>query len=577
MNKTTTGNPAISAVTRVVAFTLSVGLLTWLAWPMICWLGWVFRYPKDDMGHGWLVPIFSAYLLWMRRRELREAVGAPSWIGAALCLPGVLLLWLGERGGQVRLSQASVYWLLWCLTYAFWGRGVARLTAFPVIYLLFTVPLAFLDVFTVRLRMLTAMLSSGLLNGIGVPVARVGTGLRSLAGAGFSLDVADPCSGLRSIFAMTAITAAYAYLTQRRLWQKWLLFACSVPLAIVGNMARIFTIALVAKYCGQDAGTGFYHDYSGYLVFVVGTLLMVQVGAWISRLDTSAPHPPDTAPDVPAAPAAPSGARAYLSMFGVPLLLLSTGLLLHGMPSPVIEPQDFLASRLPDSLGALRGAQPWYCRNEQCLSWIEDPADSADPAKPPTCPQCHQPLYETSLGEHTVLPADTLFLKRNYYDPMGGVFRVTVVVNGASRQSIHRPELCLPTQGFYMERTEIVALPLSDSGSLDVKLVDVRRGGPGGRSRAMGQAYFFLSARHATASHYVRILTSVRDRAFANRVTRWAMVTITADAPFDTTERREALRVFVDELLKGLRVTDDRRGLPDDGPQDGVTGAAHDR
>jgi hypothetical protein len=215
------------------------------------------------------------------------------------------------------------------------------------------------------------------------------------------------------------------------------------------------------------------------------------------------------------------------------------------MPAPLIEAQDFMVQRLPERLGVIRGAQPWYCRNEQCLFWVEDPATPAEPAAQPVCPRCRQPLFTVSLAEHTILPPDTRYLKRNYYDPLGGVYRVTVVINGESRMSIHRPELCLPAQGFYMERARIVPLALADGSTLHVKLVKARHGGSGARARAMGQAYYFVSAKHTTASHYVRILTSARERAFANRVTRWAMVTITADAPFETPAQVEHLNAFV--------------------------------
>jgi exosortase len=556
MEQTTTSGPgARPGRMQAVLFAAALLLLLWLAWPMMAWLGSVFRNPKEDMSHGWLVPLFSLFLLWRRRTALRQAADGPSLAGALLCLPFLLLLWLGERGGQVRLSQVAVYGLAWSLGYAFWGRQVAGLIFFPVVFLGFTIPLGFLDFFTVRLRLLTAALAGALLNGIGIPVVRAGTGLHSLAGEGFSLDIADPCSGLRSIFALAAITAAYAYLTQRTLWQKWLLFACSVPLAVIGNIARIFTIAIVARYFGQEAGVGFYHDYSAYLVFVVGTLLMMQAGTWIGRLGgnggTVAAEPaPPAAP--PAAPAAAGGAAVRaLILAGLPLLLLATGLLLRRLPPPQIEPADFLAAELPAAIGAMRGSRPWYCHNDQCLHQVEDTGDTASPAEPPICPRCGGPMREKSLGEETILPADTILLKRNYLHPAGGLFRVVVVLGGARRQSIHRPELCLPAQGFAIERAETVTMPLADGTPLAVRLVEVRRRGAGGG--AMGQAYFFVSPRHQTASHFVRIMISARDRAFENRVTRWAMVTITADEPFDTPERRRRLHEFIGELYPRLR------------------------
>ncbi len=534
---------------QLLVLCLALVLLYGLARPMLGWMRFIFAEPSEDMGHGWLVPVFSLYLLWHRRRLLLASIGAPSWKGVLLCVPWLALLWLGERGDQARVSQIAVFGLLGSIPCAVMGRRFASLTLFPVLFLAFTVPIGFLDFFTVRLRLLTAVFSSFLLNGIGIPVARVGTGLHCLTGAGFALDVADPCSGLRSIFALTAITAAYAYLTQRTLWQKWLLFACSIPLAVLGNMARIFTIALVAKYFGQSVGTGFYHDYSGYLVFIVGTLLMMQVGAWISRMRQSSPAEPAKEEQVMAC----VGPCAWRQGFGVALLILALVAMrvsLRRMPPPTLEPQDFLTTELSD-LPGYRAVKPWYCQNEQCRKTFENQSRDAESVRPAGCPECGGAVDEVSLGERTVLPDDTRFLKSNYYDAQGNLFRVSVVINGASRQSIHRPELCLPAQGFSIERTQSIGLPVGN-GVLPVKVIELRRIGSGGQSRTIGQAYFFVSAHHRTASHYVRMLISIRDRALYNRVTRWAMVAIAGEPPFDTPDRHRAMQDFFGELYPAI-------------------------
>lgn len=546
-----TKQPATTAfnLARWVVFGLCGLIGAGLFRETINWLVYSFNDPKQDMGHGWLVPLFSLYLLWTRRQRLSEAVAGPSLAGLACCGAGVGLLWLGARGDQVRITHLALIWLLWSIPYALWGRGVARLLAFPVLFLCFTIPMAFLDFFTVRLRLFAAAASDILLNGIGIPVTRTGTGLQSAAGAGFNLDIADPCSGLRSIFAMMSITAAYAYLSQPKVWQRWLLFACSVPLAVIGNMVRIFTIAVVAKHFGQKAGAEF-HDYSGYLVFVVAVLLMLQTGSWIGRLGgqpSESEAPPAPVPRRGWRPLHPLAGIAVLAL--VPVLLAASFLMLRAMPRPVIEPQDFLPPALPASIGAYRGEQPWFCQDAQCLTVVgeDELGRDNDGRLLPVCRTCGGPLKAVSLAENTVLPADTLFMKRNYFGPEG-TYRVTVVVNGESRMSIHRPELCLPSQGFSMDRTWVEHVELADGSSLPVKLVDVRSPPlPGGRSVTMGQAYWFVSAHHRTASHMTRILTSAVDRSLRNRVTRWAMVTIAADRAFDSPQRRARLESFIRE------------------------------
>ena len=133
--------------------------------------------------------------------------------------------------------------LIWAVPYALWGRGVARLMVFPAAFLFFTVPVSsFIDFFTIHLRIFSSAIATGLLNGLGLDVHRSGTALYSrTAGSEFSVDVADPCSGIRSLFAMMALAAGYAYLTQKTIVRKWLLFASSIPIAMVGNMFRIMS------------------------------------------------------------------------------------------------------------------------------------------------------------------------------------------------------------------------------------------------------------------------------------------------------------------------------------------------
>jgi exosortase len=171
---------------------------------------------------------------------------------------------------------------MWSAPLYLCGREIGKLLLFPCAYLIFCVPLNFLDSITFPLRILATIISTATLNGLGIAAERSGSAIYSVAAGGFSFDVADPCSGLRSLLAMTALTAVYAYITQRTLVRKWLLFLASIPLAIVGNIARITTVALVAEAFGQKLALGLYHDYSGYVVFSVAIGLMVGIGSLLN-------------------------------------------------------------------------------------------------------------------------------------------------------------------------------------------------------------------------------------------------------------------------------------------------------
>ncbi len=243
----------------------------------------VFRSSLEDLSYGWYVPIFSLYVLWRERREIAASVGEPSLAGFLLLVPSFCIGFLGIRGHQVRFEILGFVGILISLPWIFFGRATARRILFPALFLLFCMPLhSFLDVVTIHLRRLAVSVAYGVLKGVGVEVVRQGTMLASPSGS-FAIDVAEPCSGLRSLFAMTALTAGYAYFTQPTWIRRGILFVLSVPIAIAGNVARILSIVLIAATCSPDFATGFYHDYSGYVVFLVAILLMVACGELVTK------------------------------------------------------------------------------------------------------------------------------------------------------------------------------------------------------------------------------------------------------------------------------------------------------
>ena len=243
----------------------------------------VFNGVMEDLSYGWYVPLFSLYVLWRERREITASIGEPSLVGFVLLVPSFCIGFLGIRGYQVRFEILGFVGMLISLAWIFFGRATAKRILFPALFLLFCLPLhSFLDVVTIHLRQLAVSVAYGVMKGVGVEVVRQGTMLASPTGS-FSIDIAEPCSGLRSLFAMAALTAGYAYFTQPTWLRRGALFVLSIPIAIAGNVARIFTIVAIAATCSADFATGFYHDYSGYVVFLVAIALMVACGELITR------------------------------------------------------------------------------------------------------------------------------------------------------------------------------------------------------------------------------------------------------------------------------------------------------
>jgi exosortase len=182
-----------------------------------------------------------------------------------------------------RLLAVSLIVLIYGLILYLAGWPWAKELWFPCAFLLFMIPINFLDaVLAFPLRLFVAQVSSELLNLLGVGVYRIGTGIHSQMGRFSPLDVADPCSGIRSLVALTALTALYGYITMDVAWKKWVLFMTSIPLAVLGNLARITTVALVAQGFGEDLAMKIYHDYSGYIVFSLAILCMIAIGAGLN-------------------------------------------------------------------------------------------------------------------------------------------------------------------------------------------------------------------------------------------------------------------------------------------------------
>ncbi len=250
---------------------------------LFVWLGRQLLARGGDFSHGWVIPVVSVGIVFWRRRELAAAPKSVSYTGLVVVIASLLLHIFAMRAQQPRVSLVALVGLLWGIPYFLYGGAVARILMFPCAYLFLCFTAYVLVYFSFRLRLVSSILASGLLSGMGIATERVGTALTSSAGGGFQFDVGDPCSGLRSLFVMTALAAPYAYFTQKTLFRKWLLFALSVPMAIVSNSLRIVTIGVVAQVFSLEVALKVYHDFSGYLVFLISILLLTSVGALIER------------------------------------------------------------------------------------------------------------------------------------------------------------------------------------------------------------------------------------------------------------------------------------------------------
>ena len=511
----------------------------------------VFSDPYEDMSHGWLVPIFSLYVLWTQRIELKKEVCAPSIWGFLACLPCIGVAIIGSRGMQVRFEQLGFIGLCMALPWAFYGKRVAKRCVFPALFLLFTVPMtSYLDAVTIHLRLFASGTAFVMLRGFGVDVVQVGTAIVSQGAHPFSIDVAEPCSGLRSIVALTALTAAYAWYTQPTWRRRAVLFACAVPLAVLGNVVRVLSICFVAAWASSDFALGFYHDYSGYVVFVVAIALMVACGEIITRwcgsrkkargadAQESIPLAADAQERVP--PVAGAINCAPPVVFAVvlcPVLLFQLV-----TPSPEIAEPPQVA--WPESLGGYVADDILYCQNEGCSRTFF----ASHIGGVTNCPACGAALDGSSLGENTILPSDTTILKRVYTSGSGMQFVVSAVISGSGKSSIHRPELCLPAQGVQMSNPNDFNVAGCPYHAIQINFKD--------EPPAQLIYTFFNQEGVRTASHLRRIFQDTWDRSINNRIDRWVMVTVRAASPYSpygVVMSRPRDRAEIEKFLRKIR------------------------
>jgi len=187
---------------------------------------------------------------------------------------GINFYLFSARCLEPRMALIAIPFLLYGSILFLWGKQVARILFFPCAFLVFLIPFGAVEQATFRLQFIITGIVGALANIVGISIHAVGTTL-SARDSSFHFEVAEGCSGIRSITALTMLSSVYVHLMQDVLWKKVVIIACSAVFAIIGNVGRIFTILLVAKLFNADLAGGRYHEISGYLIFPFAIMAML--------------------------------------------------------------------------------------------------------------------------------------------------------------------------------------------------------------------------------------------------------------------------------------------------------------
>ena len=236
----------------------------------------------ENYSHGFIIVPFAVYFAWQRRRALSALPAQPSAAGLVLVAGSLAVFLAGLLGAELFLTRISLIGVLAGSIWFLFGWRHVRLLAFPLLLLILMVPLPAMvfNQIAFPLQLFASRVGEGVLTMAGVPVVREGNVLEL---ASMKLEVAQACSGIRSLVSLLTLGIVLGKLTEPRLWVRVLLAFLTVPIAIAANAARVAGTGLAANWIGPEAAEGFFHTFSGWLVFVAAFCLLLLAQRVFSR------------------------------------------------------------------------------------------------------------------------------------------------------------------------------------------------------------------------------------------------------------------------------------------------------
>jgi exosortase D (VPLPA-CTERM-specific) len=479
---------------------LSSGLLPWQAVALLVLVGllygsvlvrlfleWVGPSHDPNFEHGIFVPLFALFILWENRKKLQAIGPAPSWTGLPLIVLGLLLLIIGDFGAENFSSRGSLLILLAGLIVLFRGWRFFRAVLFPwaFLFLMIPVPTLVMQHVTFPLQLLASKLATAMLDLVNVPVLREGNQIMLPA---MPLDVAEACSGIRSLLTLVTLSIIYGYLLERRFWMRIFLVFSAVPIAVAANSFRIFGTGLIVQYWDPEKGKGFYHTFSGWLIYVVALIMFFALHRLVSLIFPPGSKSDSIAPPDPVIRPARSSLELQVQhgqngavRFGiVAALLLTTTVLLRAHPHSEYFPPRASLSSLPSQIDGWTGT--------------DDAIDD-------------ETLKILGPGE---------FLLRDYQEtsqlqPWINLY-IAYFPTQRAGDTIHSPSHCLPGAGWVPTSREVVSLSDPDGSSFPVNRYIVSKSGD--RRLVL---YWFQAHGRAVASEYAAKYYLISDSIRMNR------------------------------------------------------------
>jgi exosortase len=254
---------------KILKWISPVGLIAYIYYPTFAWM--VDRWSAGDSyyGHGFIVPFVSLYWIFRSREKIAACDKKSDFFGLFIFMSGFGLQLIASVLRIYFLSAFSLVILLFGVVYFLFGTQVVRIVWFPIAFLAVMVPLPLLLIseITMYMKMIVSQVATYLVNAIGIRAVQQGSYIYTPNAVCL---VGDPCSGLRSFLAFLCLGLIFAYISKISFWKKVILVIAGLPLAIIFNVFRVFTMTVLGEIYGMEfVKTKTVHDGGGILVFVL--------------------------------------------------------------------------------------------------------------------------------------------------------------------------------------------------------------------------------------------------------------------------------------------------------------------
>jgi exosortase A len=239
-----------------------------------------------DFSHGFLIPIVSLYFVYERRKTLSVLNPSSNWAGLGLIIFGIALLLLGNLATEYFTMRFSMLVVFGGVILFLLGNDFFKTLLFPIAFLIFMIPIPsiLMDRITFPMQLFASKVAANTLYLVGIPILREGNVMLL---ANTSLEVAEACSGIRSLISLLTLSVVFAYLTQKVTWKRVILVLSTFPIAIIANAARVSGTGILAHRYGDKVAQGFFHGFSGWILFVVAFVCLFVVGSILSKIKTN--------------------------------------------------------------------------------------------------------------------------------------------------------------------------------------------------------------------------------------------------------------------------------------------------